>query len=147
MSEKQETKGDRPGEIEPYLTDDGQLKYDGWKRALRDEILLGQSCDQCDHLTGAPKAACARCGNTSLTPRPLPTSGEVYTETTIAVAPEAFDGTYQVALITLRDSGGRSGRILAKIEDEVAIGDTVELVGAVESDDHPGPLFGDGTNS
>jgi hypothetical protein len=147
MSQRKETEGEQSGGIEEYLTDGGQLKYDGWKRALRDEVLLGQSCDACGHLTGAPKAACARCGNTSLTPQRLPTSGEVYTETTIAVAPEAFNGSYQVALVTLQDSGGQSGRILAKIEEDVEIGDTVELIGVVESDDNPGPLFGKATSS
>lgn len=119
-----------------YL-DDGRLRHDGWARALQKGILLGQECADCGHATAAPKAACARCGSAEIQPVRLPTEGQVYTETTVHVPPEQFDGPYQVALVTLGDA-----RVMARVEGEAAIGDRVRLSGTVEADREPAPLFG-----
>lgn len=122
--------------IEAYL-DDGELGYDGWTRALRDGTLLGQRCAACGFATAAPKAACARCGSRDLDAVELPTEGEVYSVTTIAVPPAGFDGRYQVALVSVGDA-----QVMAQIDESVEIGDAVELQGVVEADGRPGPLFG-----
>lgn len=119
-----------------YL-DDGDLTYRGWAAALRDGVLLGQHCTECGRATAAPKAACAHCGNRDPTVVQLPTEGEVYAETTVAVAPAGFDGPYQVALVSLGDV-----RLMARIDGEVAIGDAVELRDVVEVDGQPAPVFG-----
>jgi uncharacterized OB-fold protein len=123
-------------QIEEYLQD-GELKHKGWTQALRAGVLLGQECEACGHVTGAPKAACARCGNDSVSPTQLPQRGEVFTETTVHVPPEQFDGTYQVGLVTLGDA-----MIMARLEDGTSIGAAVELEDTIEEDEHPGPLFG-----
>lgn len=130
MSEQPQVDG-----IESYL-EEGFLTHAGWSRALRDGVLLGQRCEDCGHLTAAPKAACAQCGSEAIAPIRLPTTGEVYSETTVQVAPEQFEGPYQVALVTLGDA-----RVMARVEDGVEIGDTVHLGGVVEEDAYPGPLF------
>jgi uncharacterized OB-fold protein len=117
--------------------DDGALTATAWRRALREGILLGQRCPSCDHVTGAPKAACARCGERELAVEALPTTGEVYTETTISVAPEGFDGPYRVGVVQLDDA-----RVLGRIPDDAAIGDAVSLAGVVEADDRVAPRFG-----
>lgn len=115
----------------------GNLDYDAWKRALHDGVLLGQVCDACGHATAAPKAACALCGSFDLTATTLPTEGEVYAETTVAVAPEPFEGPYQVALVDLGDA-----MVMARIDadGDAEIGAPVRLCGVVGEQD-PGPLF------
>lgn len=122
-----------------YVTGE-RLDYDDWRNALFDEVLLGQECDDCGRVTGAPKAACAYCGNRDLEVVELPTEGEIFSETTIAVSPEGYDDGYQVALIQL---GG--ARILARVDDgtQVEIGQEVELVDVMEAPDgKPAPVFG-----
>ena len=53
-------------------------------------------------------------------------TGDVYTETVVYSAPEAFvnDAPYQLAIVTLDDGGRVTGRILG---DAVRIGDRVSL--------------------
>jgi hypothetical protein len=119
-----------------YLQE-GRLKHRGWSRALQAGILLGQECDACGHVTGAPKAACTRCGSEHVSPTQLPQTGEVFAETTVHVPPEQFDGPYQVALVNLGDA-----QVMARVENGTGIGDAVTLKGAIEEDRYPGPLFG-----
>lgn len=113
-----------------------ELTYEDWAAALRDGRLLGQRCDDCDHVTAAPKAACARCGSRDLTATELPTTGEVYTETMLEVVPEGFDGPYQVALVTLDDA-----RVMAHVPSDVEIEQRVELTDAIEDDGAVAPVF------
>jgi uncharacterized OB-fold protein len=60
----------------------------------------------------------------------------VYTQTTIAVAPEGFEGPYRVGVVDLGD-----GRVLARISEDAEIGDAVSLAGVVEADDRVAPRF------
>lgn len=122
--------------VADYL-DDGELAYAGWAAALRDGLLLGQHCGECGHATAAPKAACARCGNRDLGVAQLPTEGEVHSVTTVQVPPAGFDGPYQVAVVSLGDA-----RAMARIDGEVAIGDSVTLRDTIEIDGRPAPVFG-----
>ncbi|MCU4741475.1 Zn-ribbon domain-containing OB-fold protein [Natronoglomus mannanivorans] len=113
------------------------LSYDEWASALEDGELLGQRCADCGHETAAPKAACGRCGSRGLETVSLPTEGVVYSETTIAVAPAGFDGgSYRVAVIDLGEA-----RVLARLEGDAGIGDSVEFVGSLEGREEPAPLF------
>ena len=122
--------------VADYL-DDGELTYAGWARALQDGTLLGQHCSECGHATAAPKAACARCGNRDLRVVQLPTEGEIYVETTVAVAPAGFEAPYQVALVSLGEA-----QVMARIDGEVSIGDTVQLSDVIDGEDGPAPVFG-----
>jgi len=117
-------------------TEPAELTYEDWATALRDGTLLGQRCSDCGHVTAAPKAACAHCGSQGLTTTELPTTGEVYTETTLEVVPEGFDGPYQVALIVLDDA-----RVMAHVPEGVDIGQRVELTDTVEDDSAVAPVF------
>jgi len=114
------------------------LTHATWAAALRDGRLLGQSCRECGHVAGAPKAACAHCGSRDLATVRLPTTGEVYTETTVNVPPEGFEEeSYQVGMVTVGDA-----RVMARFESAVAIGDGVALSGYVTGeDDAPVPAF------
>lgn len=116
--------------------ENGELSASGWSRALREGILLGQNCGECGHVTSAPKAACARCGSRDLEVTRLPASGEVYSETRIAVAPEGFDAPYTVGLVSLGEA-----RVLGRVPAEAGIGDSVALAGVVEAGETPAPLF------
>ena len=122
--------------VADYLADGG-LTHAGWSRALRDGVLLGQHCPDCGHATAAPKAACAKCGSREIGVVQLPTDGEVYTETTVAVAPAGFEAPYQVALVSLGEA-----TVLAHVDGEASIGDAVELCDTVEADGGPVPVFG-----
>jgi uncharacterized OB-fold protein len=120
---------------EAFLEGD-RLTAKAWSRALREGVLLGQRCPDCGHVTAAPKAACARCGGRELAVEALPTTGEVYTQTTIAVPPEGFEGPYQVGVVQLDDA-----RVLGRVPDDAEIGDEVSLGGVVEADDRVAPRF------
>jgi uncharacterized OB-fold protein len=95
------------------------------------------ACADCGHIAGVPKSVCHACHSRSTSATELPTSGTVYSETTIEVTPEGLDDRYQVAIVDLGDT-----RVLARVDGEVAIGDSVEFQGSVEYDDMPGPVFG-----
>lgn len=110
---------------ESFLDDDG-LTARAWARALRAGVLLGQRCPACEHVTAAPKAACARCGERDLAVESLPTAGEVYSQTTIAVAPEGFEGPYRVGLVDLGEA-----RVLGRLPADADIGEEVSLAGVV----------------
>lgn len=113
------------------------LTHAEWARTLREGLLLGQECEDCGNRTAAPKAACVRCRGGNIKTVELPTTGVVLTETTVGVAPEQFTGPYQIGLIDLGDA-----TIMARFEDDIQIGDSVTLIGTVEEDIYPAPLFG-----
>jgi uncharacterized OB-fold protein len=114
------------------------LTYNDWSEAVRDGELIGLECEDCGNVTGAPKAACTDCGSRSLSRVTLPDEGTVYTETTVAVAPEGFEGGYKVGLVELGESGAR---VLGRLEEDAEIGDEVELGDAFEKDGEPAPVF------
>ena len=116
-----------------------ELTHRTWSEALRSGRLLGQTCEDCGHVAGAPKAACARCGSRSVETVELPTTGEVYTETTVMVPPEGVEERgYQVAVVQVGEA-----RVMGRIEGErVGIGDELRLAGYVTGErGDPGPLF------
>lgn len=113
-----------------------EVTYADWTDALDAGTILGQRCGDCGHATGAPKAACARCGSRSLDSVALPTKGTVYSETALNVTPAGFEDSYQVALVTLGDT-----RIMAHIDGEVSIGDPVAFVDVLRTDSQIAPVF------
>ncbi|USZ72043.1 Zn-ribbon domain-containing OB-fold protein [Natronosalvus halobius] len=115
------------------------LTHAEWTAALRDGRLLGQRCGACGNETAAPKAACNECGSREIETVELPTEGTVYTETTIAVAPAAFEGGYRVAVIDLGTEG--NARVTARLESDADIGDAVAFSDVLEVDE-PVPVFG-----
>lgn len=125
-------------EVSRYVEPEEQLTYETWAQALEEDgVLLGQRCGDCGHATGAPKAACAQCGSRDVEAIQLPTQGTVYSESQINATPESFEDAYKVGLVDLGEA-----RIMAHFAADVAIGDEVELVGAIDDSGSPGPTFG-----
>lgn len=113
-----------------------ELTHEDWTAALREGTLLGQRCNDCEHVTAAPKAACARCGSRDLEADELPTTGEIYTETRLEVVPEGFDGPHHVVLVEVDEA-----RVMAHVPKSVEIGQTVELTDTIEDDGGVAPVF------
>lgn len=114
-----------------------RLSYEEWAEALRDGEVLGQECDDCGNVTGAPKAACTECGSRELSRVDLPEEGTVYTETTVAVAPEGFeDDPYKVGIVQLGEA-----RVLGRLDDDAGIGDEVVFSGTYEHEGEASPVF------
>lgn len=115
------------------------VEYGDWHEALADGALLGVECEDCGHVSATPKRGCIECGSRDLVAVELPQSGEVHSETTIAVPPdtvEETDGPYRVGVVDLGPT-----RLLARIDEDSAIGDTVAFSGTVEVGGRPGPRF------
>ncbi|MFD1514195.1 Zn-ribbon domain-containing OB-fold protein [Halomarina rubra] len=110
---------------------DDRLTHDRWAAALEAGEPLGLRCGECGYVTATPKAACVRCGSRDVATVSLPTTGTVYTKSTIEVAPGAQGSGYQIALVDLGDA-----RMLGRIADgqRVDIDDTVELADSYEYD-------------
>lgn len=126
----------RDAVVEKYVPEGADLTHERWASALRDGALLGQVCDDCGHVSGVPKSVCNQCTSRNLSATTLPETGEVYSETTIGVTPAGLADQYQVGIVDLGET-----RVLARIEDDAAIGDEVTFAGSVEYDDMPGPVF------
>ena len=113
-----------------------ELTYAEWAEALRDGELVGMACADCGNVTSTPKAACPECGSRELTRKSLPDDGTVYTETTVAVAPEGFEGGYKVGVVELGDA-----RVLGRLDDDAEIGDEVVFADVFEHEGEPTPVF------
>lgn len=109
-----------------------QLTHEQWANALEKESPLGLACSDCGYVSGTPKAACVRCGNRDVSTVDLPTTGTVYSKSTIEVAPGSQGSGYQIALIDLGNA-----RMLGRIADRerVEIDDEVKLTGTYEYED------------
>lgn len=118
------------------IRDTASLGYDGWREALEAGTLVGVRCRACGHVSATPKRACPDCRTRDLDAVELPDRGTVHSETTINVAPEGFEGPYQVAVVILGEA-----RLLVRIDGSVEIGETVEFSGTVEESGDPGPVF------
>lgn len=108
-----------------------QLTHEAWAEALENGDPLGVECPACGYVSATPKAACVRCGSRDVSTVDLPTTGSVYSKSTIEVAPGNQGSGYQIALIDLGDA-----RMLGRIADgmHVDIDDDVELRGTYEYD-------------
>jgi uncharacterized OB-fold protein len=112
------------------------LTFNDWQDALREHQLLGQTCTQCGHVMGLPRGACDHCGSRNLSTKELPTTGKVYSESKVHVAPEGFKGGYRLALVDLGDA-----RLLGRVEGDAGIGDTVSFSGIFDANGEPSPVF------
>ncbi|WP_332899575.1 Zn-ribbon domain-containing OB-fold protein [Haladaptatus sp. CMSO5] len=112
------------------------LTYESWSESLKNGTLLGQECADCGHQTAAPKAACVRCGSRDIATIELETTGEVYSETTIAVSPLGFDAGFKLAVVQLGEA-----KTVGRVNDGVEIGDTVTLSDVFEHEGQPSPVF------
>lgn len=113
-----------------------RLTYARWRQALADNRLLGQRCQNCDHETAAPKAACATCGSRNLNTIELPDDGTIYSVTTIYIPPEGFERPYNIGLVSVGNA-----RVTARINGEAAIGDEVVFDDAIDTGTGTSPVF------
>jgi hypothetical protein len=112
------------------------LTYAEWAEALREGDLLAVTCTDCGRTTATPVAVCPDCSSRDLESTTLPREGEVYSETTIQVPPEAFEGPYQVGLVDVDGT-----RLMARLEGDAAIGDRVVFEDVLEEGGEPAPVF------
>jgi len=110
--------------------------HEEWRAALEEETLLGVECQECGWTSATPKRGCHECHSRDLHGVELPTTGELYTETTITVSPEGFESGYQVGVVDIGPS-----RVMARIANDVEIGDEVTFTGISRQGDAPVPLF------
>ena len=114
----------------------GTPEYDDWRKLLKEGVLLGTECESCGEVTATPKRRCIECGSEQLDGTVLPTTGNVYSETTINVTPTGFNDSYQIAIVNL------DGTLLtARIEGTVEIDDRVRFSDIVTTDGRPAPVF------
>jgi uncharacterized OB-fold protein len=112
------------------------LTHEAWADALGEGDLLGVTCTDCGATYGTPFVVCNDCGSRELETTELPTEGEVYTETTVQVAPTGFESPYQVGMVQVG-----SARVTARLTGDVAIGDRVVLDGLVDAASEAAPVF------
>ena len=112
------------------------LAHREWVDALREGDLLGVVCTDCDRTYATPFAACDDCGSRDLERTTLPREGVVYTETTVQVPPEQFEGPYQVGLVEVDGA-----KLMARLEGDASIGDRVVFDDVLEESGDPAPVF------
>ncbi len=125
--------GDRPSVAEDVR---GVPDYDDWRELLEAGILMGSQCGSCGQTTATPHRRCIECGSEHLNGTELPTTGEVYSETTINVTPTGFDEPYQIAIIDLDGT-----RLTARIAGTVEIADRVRFSDTITTNGCPAPVF------
>lgn len=122
--------------LPPNADIQGPPEYDDWRNLLEEGTLLGIECESCGWTTATPKRRCIECGSEQLDGIALPTTGDVYSETTLNVTPPGFDDSYQVAIINL------NGTLLpARIDGTIEIGDCVRFSDVVTTDGRTAPVF------
>ncbi len=95
------------------------ILWKGWAE------MKGYQCTNCPYETMVEVAFCPQCRQQAFKEKEVPNIGEVYSFTTIRVAPPEFAvfAPYQVALVSLTDKL----KITAFIQEDIAIGDSVIL--------------------
>lgn len=122
--------------LSPAADIEGPPEYSDWRELLEEGVLLGTECESCGWTTATPKRRCIDCGSERLAGIELPSTGMVYSETTIDVTPAGFDDSYQIAIVDL------DGTLLtARIDGAVAIDDHVRFSDIVTADGRPAPVF------
>lgn len=114
----------------------GPPDYEQWRSMLEEGVILGTICEDCGQTTATPKRRCIQCGSERLGPVELPTTGRVYSETTIFVTPDGFEDSYQIAMIDLDETV-----LTVRVDGTVEIDDRVQFAGTIASDGRPAPVF------
>ena len=81
-------------------------------------------CSGCNALAIPPQYVCRQCSGTSLVADELGTSGEIYTHTTIRVAPAELkdQAPYRIAVVTIEGGLRVTARLSGNPESPIQIG-------------------------
>lgn len=112
------------------------LTHEEWADALREGDLLGVACTDCGRTYATPFMVCDECESRDLERTALPREGVVYTETTVQVPPEQFEGPYQVGMVEVDGA-----KVMARLEGDADIGDRVVFDDVLEESGDPAPVF------
>lgn len=97
-------------------------------------MLFGLRCEKCGEMFMPPKYVCTKCNSASLKRFDVSGEGEIFTFTTIRVAPGQFQGEepYDLAIIKLKEGLKITARIKAEGGKKVEIGAHASFAGKDE---------------
>ncbi|MFO7919092.1 MAG: Zn-ribbon domain-containing OB-fold protein [Anaerolineae bacterium] len=101
-----------------------------WRTREQRLGLKGEICPRCGKTLFPPRDVCPACGGPAKTTLDLSGKGEVYSFSTVYVAPEGFEEytPYLVALIKLDEGPLVTAQLTDVEEDDVYVGMSVEMV-------------------
>ena len=104
-----------------------KLTFKDYNEALKQNKLLGLSCQECGAITVPPKMVCGKCASPALDIIELSGKGEIQTFTTVYIAPEGRQDEvpYVIVLVELGEGPWIMGN-LVDIDPRQA---TMELIG------------------
>jgi uncharacterized OB-fold protein len=108
-----------------------------WRTTGQRYQLVGEVCPHCNNKIFPPRDICPTCEKEAKTPFTFSGKGEVYSFSTIHVAPAGFEkfAPYMVALIRLAEGPLITAQLTDVNEEEVKIGMPVEMVTRVLRED------------
>lgn len=97
---------------------------------MAQQKLTALKCQDCGKLFIPPKYVCAACGSAKLAEIDLSGDGEIYTSTTIRVAPLEFQtqAPYEVIIVKLKEGPNVTGRLVGEQGGSLPIGAPVSFV-------------------
>lgn len=97
---------------------------------MAQEKLIALKCQDCGELFIPPKYLCSKCGSGKLAEARLSGEGEVYTYTTIRVAPLEFQAQapYDVVIVKLKEGLNVTGRLQGEQGAALQIGAPVSFI-------------------
>ncbi len=86
-------------------------------------------CRQCQMIGFPPLYVCRKCGSSDFHESKITGEGEIYTHTTIRVAPEAYrdEAPYDIAIVELNPELRITARIITEVPGSIHIGDKVKF--------------------
>jgi uncharacterized OB-fold protein len=101
-----------------------------WRLQNQNYKLVGEVCNRCGNKIFPPRDVCPDCGQPAYEPYTFSGRGEVYSYTTVHVAPEGHEDNtpYAVALIKLEEGSLITAQLTDVSPEEVRIGLPVEMV-------------------
>lgn len=108
-----------------------------WRTTGQRYQLVGEVCPNCGNRIFPPRDVCPACEKEAKTPFAFSGVGEVYSYSTIHVAPEGFEKyvPYTVALVRLAEGPLVTAQLTDVDADEVRVGMPVEMVTRVLRED------------
>jgi len=108
-----------------------------WRTTGQRYQLVGEVCPSCGNRIFPPRDVCPVCEKEARTPFTFSGKGELYSYSTVHVAPEGFEKfvPYTVALVRLAEGPLVTAQLTDVDEDEIRIGMPLEMVTRVLRED------------